>query len=612
MSLRFDIPFESRNGTRCHIEIYDIRYTDTAVWLSVENPNSPAVPAAQPITIEEEDSSDLLDVIRPKTGYLTLVEKQQGYLNSLYPETNDQCQVRVYYDGNLVFFGYIQAQSFENGYTASPRILKFPISSPLGMMETHNFSNISQLADIKLGLCLDECLHEYHDIILPRDLLDDSDEGVNTPLQIGINSRIVCPWNSDYNYGLSSDGSEVSPYAPVSYADLLTMFCNLYGLIAHDYGETVIFTKINYTGVYARMLVGHLAEDTMDITDLPTGDSLLSIEDYFCQANDSSVESLVMPIGKITYDYGQAIEKVSMDLSRSKFVIRDRDPRDNKGTVAVLNPQTNEFTSQFLSIDSNLGNDQNHVAVLGDGEKEFVWIDVITGGSDEVELFSYTFVDIPDGISGARIESGSAAGSLAGDRLKMQVLSGGKYLDEHGDWVDEPTFLEIEFDEHGVCTTYDVGSNGRTITLKFFIFSLDGVHGSSATGAIEKIELETYADPIRRYEIPNDTVKVVRFDNGSKEEVTLDMLIHCANDVTAGLISGAFISRNEYTYLSMSQQRQQRNLLAIQPTDISLLYLYKLTTAGSALKWRLVALNFDPWNDEYKITIHGSPTISYN
>lgn len=136
--------------------------------------------------------------------------------------------------------------------------------------------------------------------------------------------------------------------------------------------------------------------------------------------------------------------------------------------------------------------------------------------------------------------------------------------------------------------------------------------GSSATGAIEKIELETYADPIRRYEIPNDTVKVVRFDNGSKEEVTLDMLIHCANDVTAGLISGAFISRNEYTYLSMSQQRQQRNLLAIQPTDIPLLYLYKLTTAGSTLKWRLIALNFDPWNDEYKMTIHGSPTISNN
>lgn len=611
MSLRFDIPFESRNGIRCHIEIYDIRYTDTLVTLSVENPDSPAVPATQPITIEEEDSSDLLDVIRPKTGYLTLVEKQQGYLNSLYPETNDQCQVRVYYDSNLVFFGYIQAQSFENSYTSSPRILKFPVSSPLGMMETHNFSDISQLSDIKLGHCLDECLHEYHDIIIPRYLLQDSDEGVNTPLQIGINSRTVCPWNSDYNYGLSSDGTEVSPYAPVSYADLLTMFCNLYGLIAHDYGETVIFTRIDYTGAYARMSVGHLVEDTMDITDLPTGDSLLSIENYFCQANDTSVESLVMPIGKITYDYGQAIEKVSMDLSRSKFVSRYTDPRDNEGTVAILNPQTNEFTSQFLSTDSSSWVHQNRVYVLGEGDKEFVWINVITPDSDEVELFAYTFVDVPVNISGARIES-SSDGSLAGTHLKMQVLSGGKYYDENHEWVDEPAFLEIEFDEHGVCTTYDVASNDRTVTLKFFIFSLDGVHGSSATGAIEKIELETYADPIRRYEIPNDTVKVVRFDNSSKEEVTMDMLIHSANDITAGRISGAFILRNPYLYLSMSQQRQQRNLLAIQPTDIPLLYLYKLTTTGSALKWRLVALNFDPWNDEYKITIHGSPTISNN
>ena len=123
MSLRFNIYFQSRNDTNCLIEIYDIRYPDTepAVTISADDPNCPFVPAAQPITIEEKDSSDLLDVIRPKTGYLTLVEMHQGYLNSLYPETNDQCQVRVYYDSNLVFFGYNINKSY--AYSAANGIL---------------------------------------------------------------------------------------------------------------------------------------------------------------------------------------------------------------------------------------------------------------------------------------------------------------------------------------------------------------------------------------------------------------------------------------------------------------------------------------------------------
>ena len=66
---RWTIPFKSLNGTDCRIDIYDEGYTDTAVELSPNNANAPGYAAAEPIFYEEDNSDNLLNVIRYKTCF---------------------------------------------------------------------------------------------------------------------------------------------------------------------------------------------------------------------------------------------------------------------------------------------------------------------------------------------------------------------------------------------------------------------------------------------------------------------------------------------------------------------------------------------------------------
>ena len=596
MAKKYTIPFKSLAGKDCRIDIYDNTYTGSAV--------TTLKGAAQPVTIQEENDESLLTVLRAKTGYISVVEETFGTLAGLYPESNTQLMVQIYYGDDLVFFGYIQAQAFENNYQAAPRVLQLPIMSPLALMDGWKFGNDTGNSDHMIGAYLDECLSLYDDIILPRDLLNFED--VNTPLQLMVNNRTVCPWNNDYDYGLRTDGTDPSPYNPITYQDFLEGFCHLYGLIAHECGKTLVFQKVDYTGQYVKMDVGDLQEDTMDAEDMPTGATTLAFESVFTPSGQNNREGLVLPLEKLTYDYGDYRENVPMDLSRSKYVMRVQIPL-YEYNGAILNPQTNEFYSQFFTTQGGTLSNTNHVRVVGDGTQEGVEmrVSIAAGQSNDVELFRYNFSDVPINISGAKFEStfGHESGQSA-VTLRMQVISGGKYYDENHDWVSSPAFLPLTFDENGNCTTYDVASNSRNVTIK--IFPPAG-SGAAVGGIIYGITLETFADPLRKYEVPIDTKKVVKSETPSYTDATIDMLMHtaCGNSRRLG---GGYVARDTYAYLFRSQLRHKRQVKQATATDMALAYLKKVTSTAAEGTWRIIAVSFDPWNDDYEITMHRTST----
>ena len=610
MAKRYTIPFKSLANKDCRIDIYDAQYSGSTV--------TTLKGAAHPMTIQENDDESLLTVLRSKTGYINVVEEVFGALAPLFPEDNTQLSVEIYYDGVLIFYGYIQAQSFENNYESAPRVLQLPIMSPLALMDGWDFGDDSSTSDAMIGEYLDECLSRYEDIILPRDLVTSSDAGVETPLQMKVNNRLVCPWNNDYDYGLRSDGTDPSPYEPINYQTFLEGFCNLYGLIAHEFGKTLIFSKFGYTGQYVRMLVGDLQEDTMDPTGLPTGATALPFESNFAASGSGSREGLVLPLEKLTYDYGDYIENVPMDLSRSKYVMRVSLPL-YEYNGAVLNPQTSEFYSQFFTTQGGTLEHIDHVRVVGDGTQEGVEIRVILGegSADNIELFSYTFSNVPNNITGATFETSFKHESGEDAKtLRMRVFSNGKYYDTNHDWVASEaeaqqegatTYIQLTFDENGNCKTYDVTSN-ESRTVKISIYPPAGT-GAAVGGIIYAITLETFADPLRKYEIPVDTKKVVKSETPSYTSATIDMLMHtaCGN---SRCLTGGWISRDTYAYLFKSQRRQKRQVKRTSTTDMALLYLYKVTSSQASGNWRVIAVTFDPWNDDYLITMHSSSTIS--
>ena len=90
--------------------------------------------ASNPFVFDEDADTNLLNVIRVKTGYLNLIETTNGSLDGLFATTNTQHTVEATIAGKLIFYGYLQAQNFGKRYAPAPQEISFPIISPLGVI----------------------------------------------------------------------------------------------------------------------------------------------------------------------------------------------------------------------------------------------------------------------------------------------------------------------------------------------------------------------------------------------------------------------------------------------------------------------------------------------
>lgn len=607
MAKQFTIPFKSLSGKDCLINIYNVKYTGSAVSLSTDDPNAPAYPAATPIYIEEDNSESLLNVVRAKTGYISLIERTFGALQSLYPETNRQCAIELYYDSELVFYGFLQAQAFHNEWAGAPRMLQFPIFSPFGTLGEQKMSDDPTTVDRMLGDYLDSVLNDYDYVILPLDIYTDEELWVHHAMQIKANSRIACPWNPDYNFGLQMMGETPSLYAPITHLEFLEGFCNLFGLIAHEVGKTVVFSRFGYRGQYIKLEVGSLQDDEYTTTGMPTGANLLSWEQVFDVASTDNTESNVMPLGKLTFDYGEYKEDVSMDLSRGTAAGRVSLPNyaeEGLNNLEILSKQTGELQSNYYTTQGGTMSTVNHVRIVGDGGSEMVEMRVVSETA-VTHIFSYTFTDIPANISAAVFETTMKHDrGQSAQKLKMTVQSGGKYYDNNHDWGVTPYYFELEFDEQGHCQTYDVEALGRTVTLAFY--TVDG----TAQGIIKSITLKTFGDPLRAYEVSTETQHTIVGDDSSKESATVDMIYHSATTNDRRIV-GANAIMPTYPYLLKAQLRHERSVKVKSGASVNLplIYLYMVETSGYTGYWRVIATTFEPRNDEYRMTLHRSSTL---
>ena len=82
--------------------------------------------AANPVEWEEDDSDNMLDFVRTKTGYVRVLEYTYGALSGLFPTSATSHPITVTYDGHLAFKGYSHRPSKTTGPTAPAR-WSFPL-----------------------------------------------------------------------------------------------------------------------------------------------------------------------------------------------------------------------------------------------------------------------------------------------------------------------------------------------------------------------------------------------------------------------------------------------------------------------------------------------------
>lgn len=592
---RWTIPFKSLNNTSCRIDIYEQDWTGSVETIGASS--SQLVAGANPIYYEEDNDEDLLHVVRAKTGYINIVELTYGAMQPLFSQTNTQHYVEFYYNDVLMFQGYLRAENFENAWESAPRTMSLPITSPLGLADGWNFSPTGTAAGmVTLGNMMRQALEglnsSYMYVIVPTDLT----YNLSTPFDIQVNEQLIFPYSDEYNFGKGD------LYQPITAKDFLEGFCHLFGLIAHDCGDTVVFQRVDYTGAYAKMEISSIEDEGYTGTPVSYSATPVSIESLFTPCNNDSRESAVNPLKQITLNYGDYEGNVSMDLTRttplgSGYVHFPGNETDT--LVQYLKPMTDEFKSDYYSDSA-----ANAVRPIGDGEHEYIYSRV---ARTNVRLFTYTFVKPPLLTFGIEFNV-----ELKNRAFEVVIQSGGMYFDENHDWVTAEARIPMTTNDQGIGTVASVGElPGRTLSVSL-VFPSSSYDTPSFL--VNDIILKTYmGTPLDRYTGDNYPTTQVLPGGVSEDEGEITMLFHSAilnqHRVVDGEEGSAVVPVN-YPYLFRTQLRQKRTVWLTGTTDFATIYLAYYTAYGYTGNWRIIAVDFLPWDDEYRITIHNSTTFT--
>lgn len=571
--IRWQCDFYSHNGTSCHIHIYEEGYVGTTTTV---------VGAPDPFYCEEENSEDLLDAIRFQTGYISLVERTHGELDDLYPLNDFQHYVTVTYGGTTVFNGYMQAQAWSNSFEPAPRVLQFPVISPLGLLSAKKF-NISSAVTTTVSSLL-------------QNVVNGMNAGYSTAFnfptiykggrQVGLDDvvsmRVVSPYNEDYN----CKGTEPL-YKAETYEYFMKGLCAAYGVMVHDTPGALVFTR----------------------PESATGSSY-ALENVFQFADSDGTESLVMPIKEVTLNVdGESLEKVDASFKHSvvKAVVHFTQigHDDEEAYAYTFEPETDEIASAFIATTTLPGEDWVLLASWNPSEpNNYTDRQVIMHGDSYVE-FRWNQHTAKYGTIQLKAQWGRL-GQLGVDSdlmLTAQVYCNGQTTD--GDtwssgttqtvrsyngqfefsvpqnWVNKPVYLTIYNPFAG------------DLTRAFVIESL--TYGELGDGALSAMPW---------YDVKSNKPVTISGGDDNADSVSLDMCMSYAV-ANSNMISDS--SGNDRTPAHTTNYaymfRSQRRIECTVKKKVAVSDIYNNTYTYNGETYRVIAVAYYPWDDNYKLTL---------
>lgn len=336
---RWQIKFKSLRGVDCKVNICVDGYTGTPSQLTG---------GATPVYWEENDSKDLLKVVRTKTGYISFIEETFGQWNAVYPSTNIDRYVEVLYGTKVMFTGYLQAQSFESPWAAPPREIQIPIQSPLLAAQTIHFDAMEpQMITIAQALkwAIEKTGAPYKYVEFPTTFR----------LNATFRASMLSPYNESFNR--SNSGEDTSVFVPVDIYTFIEGICNAFGLIVHDTPDTLIFMRFNAPS--NEYYYTYKVSDLPNVVTPQVDDrySVKTFSDIFQSASADNTESRVLPLQQIVFNYNsEQLTNVDMDLGRCKFVygINEQGIGYSRPFIALQQCHSDEITSSMMLTSNSI------------------------------------------------------------------------------------------------------------------------------------------------------------------------------------------------------------------------------------------------------------------
>lgn len=597
--------FKSLKERTCTVDIYDKNWNGGVTDL---------IPAANPITIDEDDDEDLLNVIRAKTGYINVIEENYGDLADLYPKTSTSHYVRVVYGGSLVFIGYMQSQAFEQPVSPGPTELSFPIMSALAMLDDFRFEPITSPGSVTLGELLYEAIQEmdvpYSYVYFPR--FD------NTSLCIlskEIDSLVVSPFNSEYSPVL---GETTDLFSPITYRELIEGICNAFGLIFYDEGNDLIFRRVDHGGTYCLVSVDDLPSIGSNWSTISSvyGDTERPLASYFEWCDDDGSISLVKPFQRIVRELdGEYIENVEFNFRRLKAA---SNPTHDQ--YVFLKSETPELSGNYL-LDYNTFNYDNYLNDYGvnaliyaflkgtgelDHKDEMFCVNVNPSWPLYVDLFHIMFAERPTGDDfyvnftqrwGDRVFNLTDEGEDAHYTLGVNIRINGQYYHTDGVWSSSP------LSDAGLAFQSIHVTNAPTGPVELIFKLATKPESPKKLVVISEVRLSEDTETWSDYTVDKNKEFNIDNANGDGDGTTNVSNLLSVENTNRNYMYPRTTSWPTYPYMMQSQKRVKGRYKMNSTPSYQLLTLFY---DSDDVNWRIIARSYNYRDDEVTLTLHNS------
>ena len=624
MAKRWTIPFVSMANKQCRIDIYDPNWTGGVTELSTTNANAPGVPAADPFYFEEDDDQDLLKVVRFKTGYINLVETVQDGLADIYPTSLKSRYIEAFYDNAICFRGYIQQQSFENDWAAVPREVSLPVISVMGIAESLKFTPNFDYSRRKLGAYMKQVLDlvepsegtKYAKVIFPQNNVDFAGD---------VRQIVITPPNQNFSQAI---GTTDAAYEGIYLNEFLEGVCNAYGWIMHDMPTSVLFTMFDSPANYYAYNVSDLASASN--IQLDTTQEDLSLDTSLSPSGDDSTITQIMPLKKLTLNYqGENPASVTMDYKLCRCTtyigVGQFGPAQTVEPygVAIFEPVGHEVVgySDYLKTDGQIRQDRfvEHGIYIAEcfGKKRILMQNVPNFiNQSELRLVQFRFDTRPLSGASSRINGpltveidfswGQYLNSLGYEGSVHQI--GISLFDGYSEQTISPALFSDESNHIVKAKFYNVSDRG-SIWVTLSVTSDISAYPHDIT-SIDSIKLYYPESEFDKY-LKHKDVVVLEGNNAGISDNDIDVLMSCWCD-NLNMIGTTRLDRfTDYQYMFWPQNRLQLRMKPKtgQTMPEKLAYIDKIQFWQANWRWRLIALAFHPWDDEWTLTMHRSSTI---
>lgn len=595
------INFVSLNGTACRAEI--------------NGGGTQILGAANPVTIEEDDSDDLLEVVRYKTGYLNVIEETNGQLDGLIPTTNTSHKVKIWYGTDLIFVGFMQAQTFENTWESAPRQMSFPIMSPLGLladtkMVTYNPPREVALSELMADVvdALNGMGAEYDTVVWPKL----ASTYLGNLLNNKISSLVYCPFNEQHDASLASFNDGL--FKPLTCQDFIEGFCNAFGLIVHDTPTGIVFSKFDHVNDYLKCTAANLRTLTNVATDTTTGATLSALTDRATPCDNEGRDSIVMPCEEVKVDYdGEYVESAELDFNHLTY--NSQSGYSNMRT-AWLESHTPELTGEHLLANNLFNSSNGRLALAGANACNFGNEGILVNLPDstllDVKIFTVKFYNRPTGNAirlTFNVQWGNTIADLGTENIAHKTIGvvvkvGDLYYHGQGSWTTtQPNPFAYILDGQFTWNITNV-PDGIPIEVSFYDSTDPLVSDPVQLIALTAINLKEMPTLYSKYLVYKRDYDIFRVANGNGIGTQSVSRSISTNRINSNQIGHTIVDGiTTYRYMLISQRRLQ---IQFKRTDTMPYWMYMCYMTFMSQQWRIISISQYPWDDYVVITMHRS------